>query len=267
MPPQEGRLGGAFVSRDTPTAQVHWHQEGRAGGAFPGATQEPPGCGGTADWRTEGCAPAAKVRWHRGQSPLGTQLSCTRCPIVGACVAAKAHRRPRLQLRRYSHPPAPKRSAKPQGVQVGETSLGCCTRGQGALAPTGVGGRCPRASHEQPTCVGTGTASSWAKGAAAKARLQSPGATWNSPMAVLVALLLEVAWLPKHMGRHCGSSGGIPTHPCFSAKARWPSVLRSRNCPTHSPPKGGPSRRAGGWERLASRAPHWRPGCFGKGKA
>ena len=67
-------------------------------------------------------------------------------------------------------------------------------------------------------CIGTGMASSWVKAAAAKGRLQSPGATWNSPMAALVALLLVHLLLPKHIGRHCGSSGGIPTHP---APTKW----------------------------------------------
>jgi hypothetical protein len=43
--------------------------------------------------------------------------------------------------------------------------------------------------------------------------LQSPGATWNSPLAAVVALLLAQLLLPKHVGRHCCSSGGIPTRP------------------------------------------------------
>ena len=51
----------------------------------------------------------------------------------------------------------------------------------------------------------------------------------------------------------------------LGAKARRPTLLPSRTCPTHPPPKGS-AKPLGGWERLAPRARHPRPGRFGKRK-
>ena len=51
----------------------------------------------------------------------------------------------------------------------------------------------------------------------------------------------------------------------LAAKAHWRPVWQLRRYPTHPPPKGS-AKPLGGWERLAPRARHPRPGCFGKGK-
>ena len=177
----------------------------------------------------------------------------------------------------------------------------------------------------------------------------------QSALAGRGALFLVHLSLPKHVGRDCGSSGGIPTHPpprkdgqsagrvggrdlplergtrgqgalarashtscpddigrhaplckelrfpkalvgpsrrsvvgaCVVAKARWPwlphfrthsrpptplgakarrpTLLRSRKCPAHLPCGLAPLVGARGWERHAPRAGHPRPRCFGSG--
>jgi hypothetical protein len=153
-----------------------------------------------------------------------------------------------------------------------------------------VGGAFPGVRQEQPRCVGTGTASSWAKAAAAKAHLQGADPSWNRVLASFVALIIAASFAPK---------------------ARWRSLLGSRNCPTRPPlfrcqstlaaivpvrevfPPSRPHRSAakaqGGrvgettasgaplaasvrWHRggrvggVFPRAPHLRPGCAGSAR-
>ena len=122
-------------------------------------------------------------------------------------------------------PPArpQERTAKPQGGWVGET--------------------CPSGGARAARVLWQGQAITLAlRTLAATCHCGRSCACPKRWLAARVALLLEVGWLPKHIGRQCGSSGGIPTRP---------------------PPRAEPSCRAGGWERLAPRVLRWRPGYVG----
>ena len=69
--------------------------------------------------------------------------------------------------------------------------------------------------------------------------------------------------LPEHRGRSCWPrETACPPAP-VAVHAHWPPSLPWRKCPTRSPPKLEPNRRAGGWERLGPRMPRLRPGCNG----
>jgi hypothetical protein len=142
-------------------------------------------------------------------------------------------------------PPTPKGSAKPQGGWVGET----CPSSEAPAA------RVLWQGQATPLALTTLAAMSHcARSCASQERLLVP----------VVALLLELVSLPKHIGRHCRNPGLIPTRPPLSLPKHIGHHCCTREtAPPTRPPKGAPNRRAGGWERHAPRAGHLRPRCGG----
>jgi hypothetical protein len=195
------------------------------------------GAWGPGELPQDNAAPRArrldKLKWH-----ARALVDRTRCPILEASLAAKARWPWLSHFRTHSHPPAPlaakahwpsllpsrtcpthpppKGSAKPQGGWVGET----CPSSEAPAA------RVLWQGQATPLALTTLAAMSHcARSCASQERLLVP----------VVALLLELVSLPKHVGRHCCSSGGIPTRPkplIVAAKAHWPSLLPSSTCPT-----------------------------------
>ena len=191
-------------------------QKGLVGGVLPQAPHEPARCVGASMASSWEEAAAAAGALANGASRVGV-LWLPSSPFIAAPVAAEAHWRPMLQLRKYAHPPAPGGGAKPQGGWVGEAcpssaaltakapwerqAITLALRPLAATCHLRKGLRLPKSAswaHSLPYYWGVRSCQSTLAATVALERLLHPPA----PLSV-----------PRHVGRDCCRSEGIPTRP------------------------------------------------------